>query len=250
MSTHDATTASALAVRPNLNVLMEKAMTAGPEGVQMLKELVALSREVQADAAREAFHDAMRAFQSECPAIHKNKQVGGAGNSGGSMQYRYADLEQIVSTVRPIMDRHGLSFSFNCAVTDAGVMTATCVVRHTAGHSEASSFTCPAGGGNTRVNVQQQAGGAYTFARRYALIGALGLATTDDDTDGRETQRPDAERLSDQQSLELDALIHDTGADLKAFLNYFKVARLDDLPASEFGRAKAMLARKAKAGTR
>ena len=243
----DATAASTLAVRPNLNVLMEKAMTAGPEGVQMLKELVALSREVQADLARAEFFDAMAAFQRECPPIKKSSRAEFVTKSGGRASYTFAELDEIARTVNPLLARLGLSYSWDSSVTENGVLVCVCTLRHKDGHSTTASFGSKIEG-SSLMSGHQATAATLTYARRQSLVQVLGLTMTDDDLDGRDVGREDGptattapDRITDADALALEARITDVGANLDAFLRYFKIASVGDLPTARLPEARKML---------
>ncbi len=75
--------------------LLTKAVSAGAS-VDTLERLLVMRRELRAEAARDAFFVALKAFQAACPAIHKTKKV---LNRDGSVRYAYAPLEDIVAAV-------------------------------------------------------------------------------------------------------------------------------------------------------
>ena len=99
----------------------------------------------------------------------------------------------------------------------------------------------------------QGLGSAQTYARRYGLMGALGIAPADDDDGnaavrnaGPEQQSERPEFISDEEKAELIALQQEVEADTKKFLIHFGVATLDQLPKSRFKDAKAALEKKRK----
>jgi hypothetical protein len=239
----------------DIAALMASAVEQGAGGVEALERLVALQERIMDRNARQSYFDALKSFQAECRAIPKNKTASIASRSGTGYSYAFADLEQIVSVVRPVLDKHGLSFSFDSKVEGTNITT-TCTLRHRDGHAEQSSFTCPVASPNPGMSEQQKYGGAFTFSRRYALVGALGLATTDEDTDGREQPDLDEEGvITDEQALTLEALANDVGADWPKFMFYLgRLCQIDcqlpdirQLPASHYKTALAALNRKAKA---
>lgn len=119
--------------------------------------------------------DALSKAQAEFPKIVKNKYYKLQGT-----KINYADLESILSTVRPILNQHGLSLTqtLQGETTNLGVAVET-VIHYKDGASLHCGFiTIPASKG---VNVAQSLGSAITYARRYSLCAALGIATDDDD---------------------------------------------------------------------
>lgn len=146
--------------------------------VETMEKLLAMRRELKAEWAREQYHQALAAFQSECPIIKKETIV---RNKGGSERYRYAALDSIITQVRGLLRTHGFSFRTNAAV-EGTCVTATCVATHSQGHSESSSFMVPTDK-EAFMNAPQQFASALTFAKRYAFCNAFGIQTGDQDDD-------------------------------------------------------------------
>lgn len=149
---------------------------------ETLEKIVALQERILERDGRMAFAAAMAAFQGECPPITKNKT---ATNQGRPM-YQFAELDHIAEKIRPLLQKHGLSYRFDSTIEEDRVKV-VCIVRHIAGHSESANFEAPVDG-TSMMNKAQKAASALSYARRYALILALGLTTTgDQDDDGRST---------------------------------------------------------------
>lgn len=144
---------------------------------ESLEKLVMLQERVMAKQAEAEFNAALLDFQSECPIIGKSREV-----DTGKYRYTYAELSHIVHTVRPLLRAYGLSFSFDSNMID-GRVEVKCIVSHIAGHSKVTNFAAPVDT-NARMNDTQKVASAITYARRYALVLALGLTVGDDD-DGR-----------------------------------------------------------------
>lgn len=159
-------------------VLIEKAITANVN-VETMERLLAMRRELKAEAAKEAFDRAMSAFQSECPVIEKSKKV--LNKDGQSVRYAYAPLDAIVTQVRGLLKTHGFGYRIVPEVSDTQV-AATCVVTHELGHSESASFKVPIDK-DSYMNLPQKFASALTFAKRYAFCAAFGIMTGDEDDD-------------------------------------------------------------------
>jgi hypothetical protein len=162
--------------------LIAHAVQSGQMDVETVKELVALQREMKADAAREAYVKAMAAFQSECPVIEKTKPV---KNKHGEIVYYYAPLESIVKQAGPFIAKNGLSYSFD-TTSDEKELTAICKVTHAQGHVETTTFKVPIGSEAYMTDVQKF-GARSTFAKRNAFCNAFGILTGEEDTDGTQT---------------------------------------------------------------
>jgi hypothetical protein len=154
-----------------------------------VKELVELQRQLKKDAAEEAFNHAMQRFQSECPEISHNEQADVRARDGGKgYSYTFASLPHIVRTIKPVLERCGLTYSFDNKV-DKSMITITCTIHHVLGHSRSSTFEAGASGAPGMSEIQKFAS-TTTYGQRYALKLALGLMTADMDDDGRGAPLP------------------------------------------------------------
>lgn len=162
-------------------MLIAHAVQNGQLDIETIKELRALQKEMKADEAQEAFVRAMAGFQSACPTIEKNKEV----KNNGKVIYKYAPLDTIVSTVRPILAKYNLAYTVTVEQTVEAI-TATCKITHSQGHSETSSFAVPITG-TQMMSAPQKVASALTYAKRYAFCNALGILTGDEDTDATQT---------------------------------------------------------------
>jgi ERF superfamily len=150
--------------------------------VETLERIFALAKDVRNEVAREAWFKSMAEFQRTCPSIRKTATAKIPSRSGGSgFQYRYSPLDEIVSTVQPIMGSLGLTIGWRSRVEPAQVVV-SCRVSHTLGHTEDSGeIAIPISSDGSGANSAQRTGISLTYAKRYALLGVLGLAPEDDD---------------------------------------------------------------------
>ena len=88
---------------------------------------------------------------------------------------RYADLAEVLNTVRPVFAKHGLSLLQSTAY-DGSMVSVTTLIAHKAGGHVSSTATCvPA------KSDAQGLGSATTYLRRYSLAAMTGVAQEDDD---------------------------------------------------------------------
>lgn len=161
--------------RLNPQALIEQAV-AGGAGIETLERLVALAKDVRAEQAREAWHDAMAEFQRTCPPIKKTAKA-----DTGKFKYRYAPLDEIMTTILPVMGALGLSVSWRGKLVQNAV-SQNCRISHALGHSEESGeVSIPIESGDRGATPPQRVGIATTYAKRYALLSIIGLAPEDDD---------------------------------------------------------------------
>lgn len=88
---------------------------------------------------------------------------------------RYADLAEVLNTVRPVLAKHGLCVIQSTAFDGAMVSVET-VLGHASGGSVSSVASCVP----SKVDAQG-VGAATTYLRRYALAAIAGVAQEDDD---------------------------------------------------------------------
>lgn len=91
---------------------------------------------------------------------------------------RYADLAEILNTVRPTLAKHGLSVTQLPRYED-GVVTVDTMLLHTSGEWLAGETSAPCG----KLDPQG-VGSATTYLRRYSLAAICGIAQEDDDAQG------------------------------------------------------------------
>jgi len=135
------------------------------------------------EQARAAFVQAMAQFQAECPVIEKTKKV--LNKNSTTTRYVYAPIDSIVKQIQKPVANAQLSYRFEVN-QEPGKIKAVCLVTHVLGHTESSSFEVPITNSEYMTNVQSVAA-AMTFAKRYALLNALGISTGDEDTDATTT---------------------------------------------------------------
>lgn len=163
-------------------------------GLEIIERLSALMKEERRQRAKDSFDRALAAFQAECPIIKKTKGV----TVDGSIRYRFAPLDLIISNVKGLLLKHGFSYTLDTQVKEKTVK-AICTITHTepppdperlGSHSQTSEFEVPIDS-KARMSLAQQSASALTYATRYAFRNALGILTTDDDLDGRtEPEKP------------------------------------------------------------
>jgi len=156
---------------------IEKA--AGPEAMTTLMNI---RRELNAEASKKAFDEALSAFQAECPVIVKGKIV---PNKSGDVAYKFAPIEKIEEIIRPIERKHGFTHTFDTDVNSIpGFVIAKVIVTHTGGHTRESVIKLPLGSQTAIMSNTQVYAGAMTFANRRALANVYGLVLAGEDIDG------------------------------------------------------------------
>jgi ERF superfamily len=137
--------------------------------------------------AADSLAAALAAFQAELPAIGKDKAVIVEKKGGGAYGYHYATLGSITNVVAPLLGKHGLSFTSKPTIGANGFVLAY-TLRHASGESDSGEYPLP----DPVRTTPQMIGSAITYARRYALCAATGVAPDDEeDDDGQAAQAAD-----------------------------------------------------------
>jgi hypothetical protein len=167
-------------VRLDPGSLIEKGLEHGAQ-VETMERLFALAKDVRAEQAREAWHEAVAKFQAECPELQKTKTATVVTRTGGKYQYKYAPLSSMMAAMRPALSAHGLTVTWSTRAIEGGKGTiAICRLAHERGHVEEAEFAVPVDPA-ARMNPAQAMGSALTYARRYSMMTVLGVAPEDDD---------------------------------------------------------------------
>lgn len=154
---------------------------------------------------------------------------------------KYADLGSVIDAIRPVAE-HGIWFRQATNECDDGVKVETFYIGHGAAIS-AGVLHMPADKRNP-----QGFGSALTYARRYALQTAFGLATEDDDGNAASApaQRKEAapQFITDNQWAEVTAMMQATNTDAGKFCKAFGIESVKALTVDALPKAKAQLQRK------
>lgn len=98
---------------------------------------------------------------------------------------RYADLAEVLNTVRPVFARHGLSIVQSTGF-DGALVSVTTLLAHESGGMVTSVASC-----QPAKTDAQGIGSATTYLRRYSLAAMAGVAQEDDDGNAAaHTDRP------------------------------------------------------------
>ena len=203
--------------------------------IDKLQQLMVLQERWEANEAKKAYVVAMANFKASPPQIVKdmqNKQYGS----------KYSSLANFVNTVNPELSKHGLSSKWELNQS-SGIMV-TCVMTHVMGHTESVSMTAPPDTSGQK-NPIQQIKSTVTYLELATFQAITGLvasdASADDDGNGAGKSY-----ITDTQAADLDALLDEVGANKVGFLDYFKIGKIEELPAKVYKQAVAMAEAKRK----
>lgn len=159
--------------------VIERAARDPSVDIAKLERLVELQAQAQARRAKSAYLTAIAKMQSELPAV--------ARHGKGHNDKRYARFEDIVNAVMPVLTKHGFSLTYRVTQTET-TMTVIGVLGHAEGHTEQTEMTLPADNSGGK-NIVQAWGSSASYGKRYVALTLLGIATEDEDDDGRAAAR-------------------------------------------------------------
>ncbi len=232
---------------PQIGNIIAMAVEKGMD-VDKLQKLFDLYEREQARKAQQEFAAAMSRFKAICPPVPRrteNNQFQVVRNGTKSAR-KYAALEDIEATVKGPLGECGFSYDWPIVKVEAGVMSMTCEVTHSGGHSKQSAVVIPVDS-KAGCSEQQKYGSAMSYCKRYSIIQALGLTTCDEsDADGNDLPPEDTGSISDDQALQIEGMLSDTNSKVDVFCKLFGVDHVRDIPANKYAEAMKKLNEKAK----
>lgn len=163
---------------------------------------------------------------------------------------KYADLAEVLNVVRPAFSKHGLSVVQMPYSSDDGGIGVTTMISHKSGQWMQGSLELPL---QVAKNVNQDAGSAITYMRRYALAAACGVAQEDLDSNLGDSKENNTGKIvnlkviSKAKAAEITGLVEETGSDLVGFLNFCHAESVETIPSNKYETARdALIAKREK----
>lgn len=153
---------------------------------------------------------------------------------------KYADLAEVLNTVRPVFSENGLSI-IQSTEFDGSLVSVTTTIAHKDGGYVSSKASCV-----PSKTDAQGVGSATTYLRRYSLASACGVAQEDDDGNSSAHNGKPVAKITEKQEIELSDYIEATNTDRAKMLAYFKVKALSELTAAQAVQATNMIRSKQK----
>lgn len=154
-------------------------------------------------------------------------------SSNPHFRSKYADLAEVLNTVRPVFAKHGLSIIQATGFSGTLVSVET-ILGHSGGGYLSSVASCvPA------KTDAQGIGSATTYLRRYGLAAMAGVAQEDDDGNSAAHNTP-PERIvfcTEQQVATIIEMMLHSGVDREKFLAWLGVANPAEIPAARYDAA-------------
>jgi len=161
---------------------------------------------------------------------------------------RYADLSACVEAVIQGLNDSGIALVQRTSEDLTGVTVETVFIHESGEMLECGKLHVPAS-----KQDPQGYGSALTYARRYSLMAACGIAPEDDDGNAA-SKKPEVKEsapvINDQQAADIHALIDETKADIKGLLEWVshnsncKVTKIEEIPRMAYTHVVKMLEKK------
>ncbi|SFU48506.1 ERF family protein [Halomonas korlensis] len=211
--------------------VIERAALNPEVDIDKMERLLQMQERVMDRQALMAYSAAMAAMQTELPSITER----GQGNNGA-----YATLEDIVDTVRPIMQKHGFAVSFRIQTQERGIQI-TGVLMHQDGHREETSMLLPADTSGSK-NAVQAFGSSTSYGKRYVLCALLNITTRGQDDNGQSAAA--VKGVTTFQASQLKQLIAACPATTQEWF-VGKYGDAERVPRSDFDKLRASLHKRA-----
>lgn len=192
-----------------------------------LGQMMDLQERWEKRQAEKALNEALAKFNELVPPIQKTRE--------GGVKNLYANLDDIMEVIRPILSQCGLSVTFDMEPCDK-LITAICRVRHVSGAEiSGRGVPVPMEAATRGMNNAQAAGSAVKYAQRYALGAVLNLSFTDRFDDDGQSARTDLITAA-QGDLIQDMFdkFPNPEAERRGWMKWQEIKSIYDLPAANF----------------
>mgnify|MGYP003628748458 FL=1 len=192
------------------------------------------------DMKKMNINEAFCAAQSEIDVARKN-------TSNPFFNSKYADLKECFNACSDALNKNGIHIS-QPTMLEGDLFVIRTILTHTSGETM-QDFGVPIVGWREAKNPAQAFGSGQTYARRYGLCGMVGIAPADDDAQSLTKDKPQPEKLITPGNAKIiNDLIERKGANAEAFMKYFGVSTVSELPQSKYVQAKDALEKKQDVG--
>lgn len=206
--------------------------------------MIDLYERVHGIQANQAFNQAMLAVQQYMdahPVPCRGKVI--VSKSGTTRPYPL--LEDIQRTLNPVCAQNGISYGFDTEMSGRELVLLM-HIRHVMGHSETVRTTLPVDSSGSK-NPTQGVGSTESYGMRYGIIKGFSLTRYLHDDDAASAgSEGEADVVDAKQLANLQAVWDEVkkNVDEKAFLAYYDIALLADMPKEKYQQALQQLERK------
>lgn len=225
-----------------LSVIVQLAQNPSVD-VDKFERLLAMQERMETKQAERDFNAALHAAQQEMPRVKKNGTI----DLGGKGSIPFAKWEDIDAVLRPIMQKHGLSLSFDASPREGGGAIIAGTLRHSAGHAKTASIPLPLDSGPGRNNLQAM-GSTLSYGKRYLAEMFFNIVREGVDDDGK---TGGDQPITPDQAEQIATLVDETNTDPAAFLEWVfgdeRPHHYGEIPAQKFATTlNALISKKRK----
>lgn len=226
------------------SAIVSRAMSDPHVDMDKLERLCALMEKATERDKEAEFNAALRKAQSQMGRIS-------ADATNPQTRSKYATYARLDSLLRPIYTGEGFSLSFNTEPSPIpDHVRVIAYVSHSAGHTRKYTVDMPNDGmgakGNAVMTKTHAMGAAQSYGMRYLLKMVFNVAVGENDDDGNSASAGPV--ITDEQLAEIQQLIVQTDTKIERFTKAYKIASVDQLPATKFEDAVAKLRMKLEQG--
>lgn len=212
--------------------------------LEQLEKLLTLKERYDKNEAKKAYHLAMAEFKANSPKINKDKTV-----AYKEVKYNHASLANVTEKINTELSKHGLSASW--ITKQNGGILVTCKITHVKGHSEETTLMAQADSTGSKNSIQAM-GSTISYLCRYSLLCLTGLATYDQDDDGKASGVEYITEAEGSKILDMIASLSPKADErqtlLDKFTSYMKVNKIEEIAKKDYKKAITALENKKKAG--
>lgn len=171
-----------------------------------IEKLMDLRDRWEAAEAKKAYTQSMTNFKAECPEIFKDKKVDYKHKQGGgSTNWEYESLPNLLKTITPALSKYDLSVSWKLDQSDNKIIV-TCFITHAFGHFESTSlFGPPDKSGNK--DIIHATASTVSLLQRYTCKSILGIASRDMEIHGAGSEpKPKTQMITKDQLKQIEKL--------------------------------------------
>ena len=136
---------------------------------------------------------------------------------------RYVDLAGCVEAVMDALNEQGIGLVQKTHQDDTGVTVETVFIHESGEVMSAGQLHVP-----SSKQDPQGYGSALTYARRYSLMAACGIAPEDDDGNAA------SKTVTDEQAANIEAIASEVGKSIADIQKYFGVKATNKIPAAKY----------------
>ena len=236
--------------QPSILHIFERALRDVSLPIERAREIYNLQREIEFDLAEQEYIRVRSLVEQELEPVAKDA-------SNPNTRSKYATLAAVIAAVRPVYSKYGIVIEFDTGLADPslgdGWIRVLAFLSHQSGYKRTFHIDMPSDGkgarGNDVMTRTHATGSAYTYGRRYLLLGIFNIAVEDDDGNaaGRSNDKDDDKSISLAQFKELSQLLDNDPDRIARFKKLQGLSDLTDMPASRFeGAVEAIKAVNAK----